>query len=335
MKFGVALSTAREGLFYPVGFSSPSSLQLITQKAEELGYDSVWGNDHVTTQRYIRDRGEKPNFFEPLIIFSNLAVLTKRIRLGTSVIIAPIRNPVVLAKQAITLDHVSNGRFTLGIGLGAYKEEFEACGYRGKRGELLDEITIVLRNLFDNPVVSFAGKYIKIKEVEMNPRPLQKPFPLYLGGNSPQVLRRVALYGDGWTPAALTPEELEEATRKIKQLKEEANRGSVKIEVAPEFGCSISKDSSSARKAFLKSLMYKHLKSLRASTLKNLRSFDNEELIKRNFVGSPAEIINKIELYESVGVDHLWFDFIASSVKELIEKMELFSKEVLPSFKRT
>ncbi len=334
MKFGVALPTAREGLFYPVGFSSPSSLQFITQKAEELGFDSVWGNDHVTTQRYIRDRGEKPNFFEPLIIFSNLAALTKSIRLSTSVIIAPIRNPVVLAKQAITLDHVSNGRFTLGIGLGAYKEEFEACGYRVNRGKLLDEITIVLRSLFDKPNVSFAGRYIKIKEVEMYPRPLQKPFPLYFGGNSPQVLRRVALYGNGWTPAALTPEELEEATGKIRQLKEDANRCSVKIEVAPEFGCSISRDGLSARKAFLTSLMYNHLKSLRASTLKNLKSFDSEELIKRNFVGSPNDIITKIELYESVGVDHIWFDFIASSVKELIEKMEFFSKEVLPSFKR-
>ena len=333
MKFGVALPTAREGLFYPVGFASIFSMQLITQKAEELGYDSVWGNDHVTTQRYIRDRGEKPNFFEPLIVFSNLAAVTKRIRLGTSVIIAPLRNPVVLAKQAITLDHVSNGRFTLGVGLGAYREEFEACGYRGNRGVMLDEMVIVLRNLFDKPVVSFAGDYIRIKEVEMYPRPLQKPFPLYLGGNSPHVLKRVAFYGNGWTPAALTHKELEESIQKIRYFAEEANRGSVKIEIAPEFGCSISIDSSSAKKAFLKSLMYEHLKSLRGSTLKDFKSFDEEELIRRNFIGSPDDIIRKVELYEAVGVNHLWFDFIAFSVKELIEKMEFFANEVLPSFK--
>jgi probable F420-dependent oxidoreductase len=333
MKFGVALPTAREGLFYPIGFASPSSLQLITQKAEELGYDSVWGNDHVTTQRYIRDRGEKPNFFEPLIVFSNLAAITRRIRLGTSVIVAPIRNPVVLAKQAITLDHISNGRFTLGIGLGAYREEFEACGYEGNRGKILDEIVIVLRNLFDKPIVSFAGDYIRIKEVEMYPRPLQKPFPLYLGGNSFEVLRRVALYGNGWTPAALTHEELEERIQKIRYLAKEANRGSVEFEIAPEFGCSISDDSSSARKTFLKSLMYEHLKSLRSSTLKEFKSFDEEELIRRNFIGSPDDIIRKIELYEAVGVNHLWFDFIAFSVKELIQKMEFFAKDVLPSFK--
>lgn len=333
MKFGVALPTAREGLFYPVGFTSISSLKLITQKAEELGFDSVWGNDHITTQRYIRDRGEKPNFFEPLIVFSSLAASTNLIRLGTSVIIAPIRNPVVLAKQAITLDHVSNGRFTLGIGLGAYREEFEACGYTGKRGQLLDEVAVVLRKLFDEPIVNFAGKYLKIKDVEMYPRPLQKPFPLYIGGNSPQVLQRVALWGNGWTPAALTPDELGDAIEKIRMLKKSHDRGSIEIEIAPEFGCSIHRDRSKAREAFLKSLMYHHLKSLRTSTLKSLKSFDDEELIKRNFVGNSEDIIRKIESYESIGVNHLWFDFIANSVNELIEMMELFAAEVFPSFK--
>ena len=333
IKFGVAIPTCREGLFYPVGFASIKNLQLITQRAEALGYDSVWGNDHITTQDYLKRRGEKPNFFEPLIIFSHLATITKHIKLGAGVLIGPIRNPVILAKQAITLDHVSGGRFILGIGLGAYREEFEAYGSVGNRGAILDETVAALRELLNKPLASFHGKYIQFSEIESYPRPLQDPFPIYIGGNAPPVWKRVALYGNGWLPAALTPEDLAKAIEEIKEYAKKIGRDPAKIEVAPEFGCSISRDVVTARKNFLQSPMFQHLLSLQESTLKDLSSFSDEELLRRNFVGSPDEIIKKLELYETVGVHHIWFDFTALTVDEVLKQMELFAETVFPSYK--
>jgi len=332
LKFGVGLSTCREGLFYPIGFASAENLRLVTERAETLGFDSVWGNDHITTQTYLKNRG-KPNFYEPLIVFSNLAASTKRVILGTGVIVAPIRNPVILAKQATTLDHVSGGRFILGVGLGAYREEFEAFGGKGSRGAILDESVEALRELFDKPVASYHGKHIQFSEIEMYPKPLRNPFPIYVGGNAPSVLKRIATYGNGWLPAAMTPQDLEKGMEQIREHAKTAKRNHVEIEVAPEAGCSISKDGVEARKNFFDSPMYHHLLSLQKSTLKDLKSFSQEELLKRNFVGNPSEIIKTIESYEKVGIQHLWFDFIAKTVEEKLERMELFAETVFPSFK--
>lgn len=332
MKFGIGLSTCREGLFYPVGFASAENLKLITQEAEALGYDSVWGNDHITTQTYLKGRA-KPNFLEPLIVFSNLAAVTKRVVLGTGVVVAPLRNPVILAKQAITLDHVSSGRFILGVGLGAYREEFEAFGGKGSRGLILDEQVAALRELLDKPVVTFHGSHIRFSEIEMYPRPIQRPFPIYIGGNATSVLKRVGQFGNGWLPAAMTPEDLARGAEKIEEYAKAAGRGAVEIEVAPEAGCSISREGSEARKAFFESPMYHHLLSLQKSTLRDLKSFSDEELLKRNFVGDPNEIVGRIESYEKVGIHHLWFDFIAPTVEKKLESMRIFAKTVFPSFK--
>lgn len=333
MEFGVALSTCREGLFYPVGFTTVDGLVKITVRAEELGYAAVWGNDHITTQNYIKQKGGKPNFYEPMVVFSHLSALTKKIILGTAVIIGPIRNPVILAKQAITLDHLSRGRFVLGVGLGAYREEFEAMNMKGNRGKMLDEFIECLTTLFEKPLASFQGRYFSFSDVEMLPRPLSKPFPLYVGGNSPEVLRRVGVYGVGWLPAALTPKDAREGILKIKQHAELADRQSIDHKVALEAGCYVAREEAEARRRFITSLFYQHLVSLKRSTLKDLPSMSEEELYRRNFIGTPSQIIAKIEEFEEAGVDQLWFDFIADDEKEFIEQMEFFAKEVMPSFR--
>src|SRR3712207_4153381 len=124
MKFGVALPSCTEGLCYPVPFTSPEVLQRISVAAEELGYDSVWCNDHLTTQRYVRQRWpQPPSYYDPFVALSFVAAATRRVRLGTSVVVLPMREPVVVAKQASTLDVFSGGRLILGVGLGARSEE--------------------------------------------------------------------------------------------------------------------------------------------------------------------------------------------------------------------
>lgn len=333
MEFGVGISTCREGLFYPVGFTSVEGLVKVAVKSEELGYAAVWGNDHITTQNYIKQKGGKPNFYEPLVVFSHLSALTKKIVVGTAVVIGPIRNPVVLAKQAITLDHLSKGRFVLGVGLGAYREEFEAINMKGNRGQMLDEFMECLTLLFNQTPASFQGKYYSFTDIEMLPRPLTSPFPLYVGGNSPEVLRRVGVYGTGWLPAALTPDQAREGLRKIREYAKLRGRQSIGFKVALEAGCYVSNDESEARRRFVGSPFFQHLVSLKRSTLKDLPSTSEEELFKRNFVGTPDVVISKIQEFEDAGVDQVWFDFIADDEEELLRQMEFFAGEVMPSFR--
>ena len=127
LRFGVHIPTCIEGMMYPVPFAKPEDILPTAQLAERVGFDSVWGNDHMTTQRYVqREWPEPPNFYEPLITFTWVAARTERIRLATGIIVLPMRTMPVLAKQVATLDQLSGGRVILGVGTGAYREEYEA-----------------------------------------------------------------------------------------------------------------------------------------------------------------------------------------------------------------
>ena len=115
----------------------------IAVEAERLGYDSVWCNDHLTTQRYVRQRwAEPPSYYDPFVALSFVAAATERVRLGTSIVVLPMREPVVVAKQASTLDVFSGGRLILGVGVGAYREEFEAWFRRAG----LEDVQLSWRN---------------------------------------------------------------------------------------------------------------------------------------------------------------------------------------------
>src|SRR5579872_5865455 len=124
MKFSVCLVTGYEGLAYPIPFCEPQDLIRAGKLCEQLGYDGVWGNDHITTQNYVRQLySEPPNFYDVMITMAMIAQATTTLRVGTALLVMPMREPVYLAKQVATIDQLSGGRFTLGVGLGAYREE--------------------------------------------------------------------------------------------------------------------------------------------------------------------------------------------------------------------
>ncbi len=145
MKFSVSLPTGFEGVMYPIPFAGPEDFIAQGKLCERLGYDSVWGNDHITTQNYVRALfpGKPPNFYEPMMVLAAIGAVTTRLKLGTALTVLPMRDPVYLAKQAITLDQMSNGRFIMAVGLGAYREEFLAWGgsrvEKARRGDMMDE----------------------------------------------------------------------------------------------------------------------------------------------------------------------------------------------------
>ncbi|MDQ7844680.1 MAG: TIGR03619 family F420-dependent LLM class oxidoreductase [Armatimonadota bacterium] len=334
MRFGVGLPTCTEGMMYPVPFASPAEVIRIAREAEALGYFAVMGNDHMTTQRYVRaEFPSPPNFYEPLVTYGAVATATSRIKLMTGVIVLPLRHPVVLAKQVATLDQFSGGRVILGVGVGAYREEFEALfpGFGGaRRGEMVSEGVQALRLLFSERRASFRGRYVRFEDVEMFPKPRQTPLPIYIGGNAPEGLRRVAAHGDGWLPALLTPEEIRRGLQEIRDHARALGRDVAALDVAPQFVVSIAPTVEEATEKFLRSQLYKHLLSLQRSTL---RGQTVESFQERNLLGSPEVIRRRIRAYAQAGVTHLsGLLFVANTVAEFVDSMRLFAEDVMPEF---
>src|ERR1700721_4176517 len=181
MKFSVCLSTGFEGVMYPVPFAGPEDFIEQGKMCERLGFDSGWGNDHVPTQDYVRDLfpGKPPNFYEPMMVLAAIGAVTTRLKLGTALTVLPMRDPVYLAKQAITLDQMTGGRFIMGGGLGAYREEFLAWGgsrvAKARRGDMMDEGLQALKLLFGEPRCSYEGKYYPFRHREVFPESRPQP----------------------------------------------------------------------------------------------------------------------------------------------------------------
>ncbi|MGH7335780.1 MAG: TIGR03619 family F420-dependent LLM class oxidoreductase [Candidatus Rokuibacteriota bacterium] len=334
LKFGVHIPTCIEGMMYPVPFATPQDILPIAVLAERVGFDSVWGNDHMTTQRYVqREWGEPPNFYEPLITFSYVAARTARIRLATGIIVLPLRTMPVLAKQAATLDQLSGGRLILGVGAGAYREEYEALVPDAKgvrRGDIVDEGMRALRLLFTERKATFRGRHVRFEEVECFPKPRQTPFPIYAGGNHAEVRRRAGEYAEGWMPAVLSPDEIRRGVEDVRRAAAKAGREGASLDIAPQFACSIGRTHEEAVRRFHASQLYKHLESLTRSTLRDQQTGGFEQ---RNLIGSPSEICERIRLYQQAGVTTCsGILFVANSVPEMQEAIDLFGHEVIPQF---
>ena len=188
MKFGVSLPTCVEGMAYPIRFADERDLIELGVEAEQLGFDSVLVNDHYSTMPYVREQfTDPPRFYEPLTSLAFLAARTSRIRMMTGVVVMPMREPVLLAKQVATIDQLSGGRLTLGVGVGAYRAEFESVHpdlAGAARGELVDEGIRALTVLFSERVSEFSGQHFRFTDVELYPKPRQDPFPLFSCGNA-------------------------------------------------------------------------------------------------------------------------------------------------------
>src|SRR5467141_3709336 len=198
--------------------STPDSLVRITVEGEAMGYDYATISDHVVIPRDIEakypysDTGEFPgraggDRHEQLTTVAFIAAKTSKLRLVTSVTVVPHRAPVVTAKTLATIDVLSEGRFTWGIGVGWCKEEFEAVGTEPfeERGAVTDETILVCRELWSNENPSFNGKYAKFSNVFFQPRPVQPRIPVWVGGESGPAMRRTARLGDAWYPIGTNP----------------------------------------------------------------------------------------------------------------------------------
>lgn len=200
-------------------------------RAEAAGFDSLWLADHLfwDVGRY-GGPTETTASFEPLASLGALARLTTRARIGTLVLCAPLRPPTVLAKALATLDVVSGGRLTVGIGAGWYEPEFAASGVPflgpGQRLAQLEEAIAVLRGMFGGGPFSHAGRFWTVDEAMCLPRPVQRPSPpLVVGGRGDRLLQLVARCADGWNAVwAWTPERYRERLAVLQAACERSDR---------------------------------------------------------------------------------------------------------------
>ena len=324
MRFSAHVPTAAEGLAYPAPFATADDLVRIAVAAERFGFDGVWGNDHLTTQAYVKEHWpEPPNYYDILISLSFIAAATERIEIGTALLIPTMRFVPALAKQLATLDQFSGGRLRVGVGVGAYREEFEAVrpteSKTAHRGDWLDESIEAMRLLFTEREATYTGKYVEFAAVESYPKPLQTPLPIYIGGHGEQAIERAARVGDGWLPGW---QPFPEMKRRIELLREQANGRPV--EVAPQLSVTLGKTQEAAEASYWDSQLVRHRKSL-AYTGRDLSL-----QVEANLVGSPEGVREKIEAFAEIGVDHccaMWFT--GDTVDEMLEQMQWFAEEVM------
>ena len=216
----------------------PETLSRRARLAEEAGFEALWVGDHVALPFDAPDSARQLRLYA-LVALAYLAVVTSRVRLGVGVIVLPQRQPVLLAKQLSSIDVLSGGRLTVGIGVGYVERELRALGASlADRGARTDEYLAAVRQLWDEPTPSFAGRFVCFADVLQRPRPVQRPHPpIVIGGHSPAAYRRAVQSGNGWYGWEL---DLEQTARALDALRETAARyeraadlGGLEITVTP------------------------------------------------------------------------------------------------------
>ena len=302
--------------------ATPERLGIIARKGEEFGFDTLLTGDHILVPKNISsvypytEGGEFPGSgsgesMEQITLLSYIAGQTSKIRLVTSVLIVPHRNPLIAAKSLATLDLLSKGRLVVGVGVGWMREEFQALGLPPfeERGAVTDEYIRAFKVLWTEDDPHFEGKYISFDDISFLPKPVQKPHPpIWVGGESRPALRRTAELADGWYPLGSnptfpmgTPEQLKAGLERLAGYAERFGRD--------------------------------------PSTIETIYRTHQFELLKQAggpdrlpFVGDADQIAGDIRQYQDMGVTSMIWDFLRQTddLDSMLGLMEDFSTQVWP-----
>jgi probable F420-dependent oxidoreductase len=283
-------------------------------RMEELGFDSIWVWDHMLL-------GVEPNFpiIDSLTVLTGIAARTKRIKLGTGILVLPLRNAVALAKQLSSMDQLSQGRLVMGMASGWYKREFDAMGIPfEKRGKIMDENLGLLRRLWtESSVTGDYERYSPSKAV-MYPKPAQKHVPILIGGYVDRVLKRAATAGDGWLTYFYTPEGFTKSWNKIRDFAKEAGKDPDKLLNASQLPIMIG-PSKDAVKADMLDWLNKEW------------DFPAQSDCTRDsaIMGSVDECIAQLKEHLAVGVQKIIF----VPYKYQMDQIEKIAREIIPRLK--
>lgn len=303
--------------------ASRDNIIALSRLGEKLGFSYIAIPDHIIIPRTIASPypynverkmvgASDGDCMEQLVLMSFLAAATQKIRLLTSVMVVPHRNPVFTAKALATIDVLSQGRVTVGCGAGWMDEEFRAIGGIppfAERGKVTNEYLRIFKALWteDNP--EFSGDYAQFADVSFLPKPVQKPHPpLWIGGESPAALRRAAALGDAWYPIGSNPqfplntiERYQEALGRLRGEAEKIKRDPATIDLA-----------------------YWANWYVEGQTL----NVDTGQ--RQLFTGNDEQVAQDIRDLRACGVNHLLFNFVRSTLEESLTAVERFAATVLP-----
>lgn len=228
--------------------ASPSNIVKVARWAEELGFRSVWVTDHVALPERVDswypyrshgrwDYSSDTYWLDPLLALQWAAAAAPSLKVGTSILVVPLRNPLLLAKQVSTLDFLTGGRVVLGAGAGWMKEEFDLIDQSYEnRGRRLLEMVALMRQCWSGEVVDFHGEFYQVSGFRMYPTPVRRDIPIIWGGHSDAAIRRCARTGDGWHPTQITVEQLRDGIAKLREFCKRFDRDPASIPIVARPG---------------------------------------------------------------------------------------------------
>lgn len=291
MKFGYILPNYGDRI-------GAEELLQISELCEELGFDSVWATDHVIMPVELKEPYSQ--VLEPLTTLAVIAGRTQKIKLGTSIVVLPQRNPILVAKQAATLDSYSKGRVILGFGAGWAEKEYEFLNADFvRRGKVFDESVRLIRALWKDGVVNFDGDSFHVKDALFLPKPFNGHIPIWIGGNGRTSINRVIRLGDGWHPVGPTMESFREGVQKIRAAGKNVT-----------FSVRMTTDMRKKREDV----------TLPGGEKRMLAS------------GSAAEIMKTIGDFEDAGLEYFCASIMHPSAEDIMLDLKKFSAEIMGSY---
>jgi probable F420-dependent oxidoreductase len=291
--------------------ASRETFNQMADKAEACGLDALWASDHLImpalrVSRYPgRADGQLPEgwkrrYYQPFSVLNYLAARTRHVRLGTSVLILPMRNPIEVAAQVAELDQLSEGRVNLGVGVGWFREEFEALGYAfSDRGARADEDLAIIKALWTQPRTSIDGPTYRFTDAEMGPKPVQHPHPpIYIGGNTAAAMRRAARYGDAWHPFKVTPEGITKLRPALQAALEAEGRSAREFPVAPKV----------------------------VLAFQDSPPRDGQAPTE----GRPQDVVDALRRFRDAGATEFCFDIMPETLGVALDTLDRFANEVRP-----
>ena len=329
VKFGVRLPVSGPS-------ASAESITRVAREAEALGFDSVWAHDLTGWTRdrqrsaiysgsaEMTDGDPDPVMFETLCMLSYVAAVTSTVRIGSSVICVPLRNPVLLAKQLASIDVLSSGRLIFGTGIGVVTDEvsdYEVLGVsRRNRYERMDEYLGVMNTIWRSSTPNYAGRFIDLPATEIYPKPVQDPLPLWMGGSGQRAREIMTTHATGWIPARLDVDGYRDLVPDITRRLEVKGRSIDDFVVAKDCYISIDESTDVATESSRRTieLLQDHLSGT-----------DREQHSRSMLIGDSHEVSDQVRSFVEAGVSHFELKFIYHSESHLSEQMGLFARDVI------
>jgi probable F420-dependent oxidoreductase len=336
MKFGLLLPQTN-------WVASTSAIRDVAQAAEALGFDAVSVHDHIqyngwfiaSGSREPVPGGDQRDLYEALAVLAYVAGITTRVRLLTSILLVPVREPIVTAKQLATIDRLSNGRLVVGIGVGPplkaaegettrldrhrsnAEVEYAAFGLRGSRGLLVDESVAAWQAIWTQEKATFAGTHVRFEEVEVFPKPVQQPVPIWIGGRSDFALERVVRYGTTWNPSQMSPAQFAASWATLEPRFAAAGRP-LPAERAVNLFSAIAATDAAAEAI--------------AAPAVGPMFYTDPEFRARTLVGDPDGWIERLRSWQALGLTFCEIKPTYHTVDDLLAQLRLIADEVMPAF---